>query len=71
MAGEREIRAAVERLDVLEDEIPREQCHVRGCERQGHYAWAGNWSTRWLCSRHLPLYRRHDQILSRIRKLRW
>lgn len=69
MAGEREIRAAVERLDVLEDSIPRESCQVRGCERHGRYEWGGTFGTRWLCSRHLPLYRRHSQMLRRIRSL--
>ena len=69
MAGEKAIRAAVERLDVLEDEIPRAQCQVRRCERQGRYEWAGAFGTRWLCSRHRPLYRMHDRILARIRSL--
>ena len=29
-------RLAAERYDVLEDELPRRQCHARGCERQAH-----------------------------------
>ena len=61
-------RAAVERLDVL-DEVPREQCQVRGCEKHGRYEWAGNWAIRWLCARHIPIYRQHDHILRRIRSL--
>lgn len=60
---------ASQRLDVLEDEIPRETCQVRGCDRQARYEWAGNFGTRWLCPRHRPLYRMHDAILWRIRNL--
>jgi hypothetical protein len=62
-------RAAVERLDVLEDEIPRAICAARGCSRNGPYAWAGAFGERWLCSRHRTLYRTHDRILRRIRSL--
>lgn len=60
-------RAAVERLDVLETDLPREQCQVRGCERHARYEWASAFGTRWLCSRHRPLYRVHSQIAERIR----
>jgi hypothetical protein len=66
---ERSGRAAAERLDVLEDEIPRATCHVTGCARASAYEWAGAFGTRWLCSRHRPLYRAHDRILARIRSL--
>jgi hypothetical protein len=62
-------REAVERLDVLEDELPRGICSVRGCSQNARYAWAGAFGTRWLCSRHRPLYREHDRILARIRGL--
>lgn len=62
-------REAAARLDVLEDELPREQCHVRGCERQARYEWPGAFGTRWLCSRHRPLYREHDRILKLIRDI--
>jgi hypothetical protein len=61
-------RLASERMDVL-DEIPRGSCQVPGCSRQAHYEWAGEFGTRWLCSRHRPLYREHDRILARIRGL--
>lgn len=67
---DRRARAAVERLDVLEDAPPRESCSVRGCERHGRYEWAGAFGdTHWLCNRHRPLYRTHDRILARIRAL--
>lgn len=69
MSGERAARAASERLDVLEEILPRETCHVRGCCRQARYQWAGAFGERWLCSRHRPLYRTHQQILNRIRSL--
>ena len=69
MSVRSENRIAAERLDVLEDELPREQCHVRGCERQARYEWAGAFGTRWLCSAHRPLYREHDRILRRIRDI--
>ena len=62
-------RMASDRLDVLEDEIPRQVCQVRGCALQADYEWAGTFGTRWLCSRHRPLYRTHDRLLSRIRDL--
>lgn len=72
MADMRSVRQqnihASERWDVLETELPREQCHVRGCESQARYEWAGAFGTRWLCSRHRPLYREHDLILKRIRE---
>ena len=69
MAREREQLAACERLDVLEEELPRETCHVRSCTRHARFEWAGAFGTRWLCSRHRPLYREHDAILRRIRSL--
>ena len=69
MSKRSENRLAAERLDVLEDELPRGICSVRGCEREPRYPWAGAFGTRWLCSRHRPLYRVHDQILKRIREL--
>lgn len=59
---------SAEALDVLETEFPREQCHVRGCEGQARYEWAGAFGTRWLCAHHRPLYREHDAILRRIRE---
>lgn len=62
-------REAVERLDVLEDEIPRGICSVRGCDRSAPYEWAGEWRTHFLCPRHRALYRVHDRILRRIRSL--
>jgi hypothetical protein len=62
-------RLAAERLDVLEDELPRGTCHVTGCDREGRYEWAGAFGVRRLCSRHRPLYRKHDLILRRIRNL--
>ncbi len=69
MAREREQLAASERLDVLEEDLPRGTCRVQGCERTPTYEWAGAFGTRWLCSRHRPLYRTHDSILRRIRSL--
>lgn len=62
-------REAVERLDVLEDELPRGSCATRGCDRAPAYEWAGAFGTRWLCPRHRALYRDHDLILRRIRSL--
>ena len=62
-------RDAVERLDVLETELPREICQVKGCDRRNAREWPGNWGTRWICARHLPMYRVHNQILRRIRSL--
>ena len=62
-------REAVERLDVLEEELPRGACSVRGCGREPLCEWAGAFGTFWLCSRHRPLYRRHDSILRRIRDI--
>lgn len=62
-------REAVERLDVLEDELPSGTCASRGCVREARYEWAGGFGTRWLCSRHRALYRNHDLILRRIRSL--
>ena len=69
MSKRRENRYAAERLDVLEDELPRQGCQVPGCNRQSDYEWAGAFGTRWLCTRHRPLYRAHDRILKRIRRL--
>lgn len=61
---------AAERLDVLEDELPRGTCSVRTCGRGNPlYPWAGAFGTFWLCSRHRPLYRKHDVIVRRIRSL--
>lgn len=62
-------REAVERLDILEYEFPKGTCAVRGCQRNSPYPIAGTWRTFSVCSRHLPLYRRHRQILQRIRSL--
>lgn len=61
-------RHASERWDVLEVELPREQCHARGCSAQARYEWAGAFGTRWLCAHHRPLYKMHDAILRRIRE---
>lgn len=70
MAREREQLAASERLDVLEDEIPRETCSVRGCSNSAAiYAIPGAWRSFFVCSRHRPLYRTHQQILKHIRDL--
>lgn len=66
---ERRARAAVERMDVLEDEMPRSQCHARDCERQARYEWAGAFGTRWLCPRHRQVYWVHERIVRRIRAL--
>lgn len=66
---DRKEREAVERLDVLEDELPRAGCQARDCNRQSAYEYAGAFGTRWLCSRHRSLYRDHDLILRRIRSL--
>lgn len=60
-------RMAVERLDVLEEDLPRESCHVRGCTHQARYEWASTFGTRWLCSTHRRSYWVHDRILKRIR----
>jgi hypothetical protein len=65
----KENRWSAERFDVLEDELPRQACQVLGCCREARYEWAGAFGTRWLCSRHRPLYRAHDRILARIRRL--
>ena len=62
-------RIASDRWDVLETEIPRASCSVRGCDRSARYAHSGEWSTFWLCSRHLPRYREHDRMLRRIRDI--
>jgi hypothetical protein len=66
-------RMASDRLDVLEDELPHTICQVRGCSRRADQAgaeWAGMFGRTFvLCSRHRPLYRKHDRILSRIRRL--
>ncbi len=66
---ERSEREAVERLDILEDLLPRACCQVRGCSRTSYYAWAGAFGTRWLCARHRPLYREHDRLLRKIRSI--
>ena len=60
-------RLAAERWDVLEDELPRASCQVRGCSRDARYEHAGAFGTRWLCPRHRPLYRDHDAIVKRMR----
>lgn len=68
--AERQGRLAAERLDVLEEEIPRGSCSVRGCDRNARYEWAGAFDdTHWLCARHRKVYRTHDEILKRIRSL--
>jgi hypothetical protein len=62
-------RAAVERLDVLEDALPRECCSVKGCNRSSAiYGISGaNERTFFVCARHRPEYRVHERIVSRIR----
>lgn len=66
---EKKARDAVDRLDVLEDELPHSTCQARGCGRQAGYEHAGAFGSRWLCSRHRALYRKHDAILKWIRSL--
>ena len=63
-------RAAVERLDVLEDSVPSGACAARGCNRTPRYEWAGAFGdTHMLCAKHRSVYRTHDRILARIRAL--
>lgn len=62
-------RDAVERMDVLEDELPSGACSSRGCGREPRYEWAGAFGTRWLCSRHREVYWVHERIVRRIRSL--
>jgi len=52
------------------DEIPRQQCQVRGCDLEGHYEVAGFHGTFWVCSHDRALYRTHARIVERIRSLR-
>jgi hypothetical protein len=63
-------RYAAERLDILEDSIPREDCAVKGCTRHAaRYEWAGAFGTRWLCWECRARYREHDHVLALIRNL--
>jgi hypothetical protein len=62
-------RLTAQRLDVLEDELPRSICSVKGCARTRPHPWPGNWGTRYICARHLPLYRQHSRVVARIRLL--
>ena len=62
--------ASVERFDVLEKDLPRGICSVRDCHRgEPVYPLAGPFGTRWLCSRHRPVWRAHYAIVERIRSL--
>ena len=64
-------REAVERLDILEEDMPRGVCSVRGCNRGDRlYEQAGFHGTFYICSRHRALYRTHARIVERIRSLR-
>ena len=65
-------RRAVERLDILEEDLPRGICSVRGCSRGDRlYEQAAfHGGTFYVCSRHRALYRTHARIVERIRSLR-
>ena len=65
-------REAVERLDILEEDLPRGICSVRGCNRGDRlYEQAAfHGGTFYVCSRHRALYRTHARIVERIRSLR-
>jgi len=66
---ERRARLAVERMDVLEEDLPRETCHVRGCASSARYEYAGAFGVRWLCPTHRRSYWVHDRIVARMRSL--
>ena len=65
-------REAVERLDILESDLPRGICSVRGCNRGDRlYEQAAfHGGTFYVCSRHRALYRTHARIVEKIRSLR-
>ena len=65
-------RRAMERLDILEEDLPRGICSVRGCNRGDRlYEQAAfHGGTFYVCSRHRALYRTHARIVERIRSLR-
>jgi len=68
---ERQDRLAQERLDILEAELPRGVCSVRGCNRGDRlYEQGGFHGAFYVCSRHRALYRTHARIVEKIRSLR-
>lgn len=65
----RRARLAVGRMDVLETDLPRESCQVRGCSGQARYEMAGVFGTRWLCPTHRRSYWVHERLVKRIRAI--
>ena len=73
MSLDRATRLAVERLDVLENPLPKKGCNARsvsGRMRCGqkivHRSWGPFDTERRLCQEHVDLYAAHDRMLGAI-----
>ena len=66
---ERDVRHALERLDVIDVDVPHTVCQAAGCGKQARYEWSGQWGTFWLCCDHRSLYAEHSRLVRRIRTI--